>query len=96
MIWLVWMLVLILGVAQIGLWLKMREIRAKVDSHGTMLMQMSTRKNTTTQQRVTRKNPQVDFTARTTKRDSHDLPATGRMSQGLHREKSNVRLSNDS
>lgn len=97
MIWLVWIAILVLVVVQVKLWRSMKETRAKVDAHGTMLIQMSARTSHTVQQRVSRKNPQVDAAARTTKRDSHDLPLTGRMSQGLHREKSNsVRLTDDS
>lgn len=37
--------------------------------------------------RASTSTPSVDAKARTTKRDSNDLPATGRMSMGIHRKK---------
>lgn len=40
--------------------------------------------------------PSVDAKARTTVRDTDDLPRTGRMSQGVKRVKSNARQRSDS
>lgn len=39
--------------------------------------------------------PGVDARARTTRRDTDDLPRTGRMSQGVHRKKTNAREPDD-
>ena len=47
------------------------------------------RLGTVGRQVVSVKNPPVDSRARTTRRDTPDLPSTGRMSIAVHREKSN-------
>lgn len=40
--------------------------------------------------------PPIDAKARTTKRDTDDLPPTGRMSTGIHRRRSDVGSTDDS
>lgn len=47
------------------------------------------------QARAHHRVPGVDATARTTRRDSNDLPLTGRMSQGVKRVRYDARTSND-
>jgi hypothetical protein len=45
--------------------------------------------------RTSTRVPGVDARARTTRRDSDDLPATGRMSQGVHRKRTDARKPDD-
>lgn len=51
------------------------------------LNQFRTRQTSVAQGRVIQRGPTIDAQARTIRRDSNDIPATGRMSRAIHRTK---------
>lgn len=65
------------------------------DNHNRVLSelhQFRTRQTNIARERSSRRTPHVDAHAKTTVRDTDDLPLTGRMSQGVMRKK---RIVND-
>lgn len=79
--------------AIVVLWGQIRDLRSD-------LLQVRSELASTKQARIrsfvqSTATPHVDAKARTVTRDSHDLPATGRMSQGVHRKKTNARNNPD-
>lgn len=88
--WLVWIGIFALGAGQAATWRKLN----KMEEH---LLVFRTRQGKIASQRVSTANPQVDSHARTTVRDTPDLPATARISTGVHRKKRDFdRLTHDS
>lgn len=87
--WLVWIGILALGAGQAATWRKL----SKVEEH---LLVFRTRQGKIASQRTRVANPKVDSRARTTVRDTNDLPVTARISTGVHRKKRNFdRLPDD-
>lgn len=80
--WLVWIGLLTLGAGQVANWRKLKGI----EEH---LLVFRTRQGKIASQRTGVANPKVDSRARTTIRDTKDLPATARISTGVHRKKRN-------
>lgn len=66
--------------------------------HNNMLIEgLRTHQSSIARSKTSTASPTVDSRARTTRRDTADLPATGRMSQGVHRIRSNGgRIDSDS
>lgn len=93
MIWLVWIVLLILSIALLAVSRRLRQAEVLIMAHS---LQLRTRQGRSESQVVSNRNPRVDSRARTTKRDSFDLPLTGRMSQAIVRKRSDARPSNDS
>lgn len=60
-----------------------------------MNSKFSTRQTGVAHRRSTESIPHVDARARTVRRDTHDLPVTGRMSDGLHRRKRDASIIRD-
>lgn len=78
--WLVWIGIFALGVGQAATWRKLNSI----EEH---LKVFRTRQGKIASQRTIVANPKVDSAARTTVRDTKDLPVTARISTGVHRKK---------
>lgn len=53
----------------------------------TLLSRATTRQSSVANRPTMQRSPQVDAKARTVRRDSNDLEATGRMSMAVHRKK---------
>lgn len=88
MIWVVLTIIAVAVVTLIAMQVSMRRDVKKLDVRLQYhIVSTSTRQSRVVNQVVTRRNPQVDAVARTVKRDSNDLPLTGRMSTGVHRKK---------
>ena len=81
-------------IALIAIFVAQIKILSGVKSLGNRLSELENslrvRQGNISSQRATRANPKVDSKARTVVRDTHDLPLTGRMSQGVHRKKREI------
>ena len=87
MTWLVWIILAVAIISMIVVFGIINEIRALQVQMDLLERSVRVRHGKISSKRVSRGNPQVDSKARTVTRDTHDLPLTGRMSQGVHREK---------
>lgn len=65
------------------------------DEINRLRSEAASRKSSIAQARAIRKPPGVDAHAVTTRRDTNDLPLTGRMSQGVKRVRTNARIDTD-
>lgn len=87
---LVWMIAIFVLLVLIAILLKqlLNAILLGTERIIEALYTFRVRQGNIARQRTSEQNPQVDAKARTTVRDSHDLPTTGRMSTGIKRVRS--------
>lgn len=71
------------------------QLRRDVDALRSELFKLAPRTGAIGHAKNHRSVPKVDAQGRTTRRDTDDLPATGRMSQGVKRVKTNARDNRD-
>jgi hypothetical protein len=85
------LLIAILGIlALVGiavLWRKMEDLRDDIFTLRSDIAKLRGHNGTVMERRTNSSTPKVDAKARTTRRDTADLPATGRMSVAVHRRK---------
>lgn len=90
MLILVWMALILVIVLQVLTYNRMERIERDIEV-------FRVRQGRIAGSRASTAVPKVDSRARTTRRDTPDLPATGRMSTAVHRQRSNGRgLTDDS
>lgn len=98
--WLVW----ITQIATIVLWavvlMYLKRINASIEKVREEIRKIDivlrVRQSGIARQKVNQKNPAVDSKVRVTRRDTHDLPATGHQSMAVKRKKSHgARIDND-
>lgn len=96
--WLVFIWILIL-VLQVMNYRQLSKLRAQLTHVEMQLNGFRVRQGKIASRKSSSKPPGVDAKARTVRRDTDDLPATGRMSNGLHMKMAGgshgVRISND-
>lgn len=85
--WVITFLVLVLVVYMVLLMRQLDDLRAKQSAILAQLDQFRTRQSAIAQHRNAQRGPPVDVRAKTSRRDSDDLPVTGHMTTALHREK---------
>jgi hypothetical protein len=83
--------VLALSVATAMLFEKLRQLKETISE---LVVKNEARNSAIAAQRAHRGVPGVDAKARTTRRDTDDLPRTGRMSQGVRRVRSDAQRNN--
>lgn len=85
-----WVIVFLLGVVLVMQIITMRsldDIRRRQRQTMASLDSLRTRQSSIATQRTSQQRPQVDVRSRTVRRDTDDLPATGRMSTAVHRKR---------
>ena len=91
-----WVLLVLLLIILVYLVILHRRFDGVDEKLRVLNTKFSTRQSSVASRRASTGTPIVDAKARTTRRDSNDLPTTGRMSDGLHRRKRDARIvSND-
>lgn len=83
------MVALVVAVVYLFAWVKV--LQRQIDTARSEIFALKPRTGAVAHARTSRGVPTVDAHARTTRRDSDDLPTTGRMSQGVKRVKTNGR-----
>lgn len=90
-------LMLFVLLVQVLILRRLARVEDKIRAHNTLLEGFRTRQGRLAGTRTTQATPRIDSKARTTRRDTADLPTTGRQSMGVHRVRSNGgRIDSDS
>lgn len=85
--WVIVVIQLVVLVMLLRIAAQLRDVKDRLRVISTKVDEQKARQSQITARRASSSTPQVDAKARTTKRDTDDLPLTGRMSMGVHRKK---------
>jgi len=91
----IWVIVVVLALMAVALATLFERTKRLQDDINRLRSEAAARKSSIAQARTTRKPPGVDAHAVTTRRDTNDLPLTGRMSQGIKRVRTDARIDTD-